>query len=106
MEKKILVAVDNSVYSKYAVKYAARISSAAKNVTFTLFNVQPYVPQIFIESAETDPEVKALVRKNIEAAGCIVAKLKDLMVREGVPENRIETVTQSSQVGVAKDILN
>lgn len=107
MEKKILVAVDNSVYSKYAVKYAARITSAAKNVTFTLFNVQPYVPQIFIESAETDPEVKALVRKNIEAAGYIVAKLKDLMVREGgVPENRIETVTQSGEVGVAKDILN
>jgi nucleotide-binding universal stress UspA family protein len=28
------------------------------------------------------------------------------MVHEGIPENRIETVTQSAQVGVAKDILN
>ena len=110
MGKKILVAVDDSLYSKYAVKYAATISSAAKNVTYTLFNVQPYVPQIFIERAETDPEVKAeinaVVRKNTEAARGIVGKFKELMVREGVPENRIETVTQSAQVGVAKDILN
>ena len=36
MEKKILVTVGDCVYSKQAVKYVARISSAAKDVTYTL----------------------------------------------------------------------
>ena len=110
MGRKLLVAVDDSLYSKSAVQYATRICSAAKNLTFTLFHVQPYVPQIFIERAETDPELKAeinaVVRKNTEAATRIVDRFKELMVREGVSENRIETVTQSAQAGVAKDILN
>jgi len=109
MEKKILLAVDDCVYSKQAVKYAARISSAAKNITYTLFNMLPLIPRIFMDMAETDPEVKAkvneLVRKDTEAAGCVIEEFKDLMVREGVPENRIETVTEPMRLGLAKDIL-
>ena len=109
MEKKILLAVDDCVYSKRAVKYAARISSAAKNITYTLFNMPPLIPRIFMDMAETDPEVKAkvneLVRKDTEAAGCVIEEFKDLMVREGVPENRIETVTEPMRLGLAKDIL-
>jgi hypothetical protein len=98
MEKKMLIAVDDCVYSKRAVTYAARISSAATDITYTLFNMLPLIPRIFMDMAETDPEVKAevneIVRKDTEAAGCVVEEFKDLMVREGVPENRIETVTE------------
>jgi len=110
MEKKILLAVGDSIYSERAVKYAARTSSAAKNVTYTLFNVQPLIPQTLIKRAEADPkagaEINELIRKKTEAAICVVEELKELMVREGIPENRIETVTESTQLGVAKDILN
>ncbi|NVM22001.1 MAG: universal stress protein [Desulfobacterales bacterium] len=110
MGKKILLAVDDSVYSERGVRYAARISLAAKNVTYTIFNVRPLVPKIFIEKAETDSEVRAeideLVRKNTDAARRVVEKFKDLMMREGIVENRIETGTEFIQLGVAKDILN
>lgn len=110
MKKRILVAVDDCIHSKHAVKYAARISSAAKDVTYTLFNVQHLVPRIFSAAAERDSNVKAevdtLIRENTKTARCIVEELKDLMVREGIAEKRIEVVSELVQVGMAKDILN
>lgn len=110
MGKKILLAVDDSVYSKQAVKYAARIASAVENITYTLFNVKPLVSQILIEGAEADPEAKAqvntLVRRNTEAARRVVENLKDFMVGEGIRENRVQSVTESTHLGMAKDILN
>ena len=110
MGKKILIAVGDCAYSKQSVKYVARICSAAKNVTYTLFNILPLIPRIFKDIAETEPKVKArvndLVRKDTEAAKCVVQEFKDLMVREGIPENRIETVTDPIQLGLAKDILS
>ncbi|NVM21253.1 MAG: universal stress protein [Desulfobacterales bacterium] len=110
MEKKILVAVDDSIPSKQAVKYAARISPIVKQATFTLFNVQPVIPQSLIEEAKTDPGIRAeanrLIRLNAEAAKRILDNYKDLMCREGIAEDHIETVTQLKQLGIAKDILN
>jgi len=110
MEKRILVAVGDCVYSKHAVKYTARISSAAKDVIYTLFNVHPLVPHIFIEKAKTDSVVKAevdtLIRENAKGARCAIEELKDLMVREGIPENRVEIVSKPMELGMAKDILN
>jgi nucleotide-binding universal stress UspA family protein len=109
MEKKILVAVGDCIYSQQAVKYVARISSAAKDLTYTLFNVQPLVPEIFVAGAEIDPKVRAevdkLIRKNAETAECVVCDLKDLMVQEGIPPSRIEVVAAPLEVGMAKDIL-
>jgi nucleotide-binding universal stress UspA family protein len=110
MKKKILIAVGDCVHSKHAVKYAAKISSAAKDVTYTLFHVQPWVPQIFREAAQTDPKVRVevdqLLLADTETARCAAGELKATMMREGIPENRIEVVTQPMQVGMAKDILN
>jgi nucleotide-binding universal stress UspA family protein len=109
MGKKILVAVGDCIYSKYAVKYAARISWAAKDVNYTLFNLQPLVPRIFTEAAEKHSEVKVevdrLIRENAKATKCVVDEFKDLMVREGISEKRVEIVTEPVQLGVAKDIL-
>ncbi|OEU51111.1 MAG: hypothetical protein BA872_03515 [Desulfobacterales bacterium C00003060] len=111
MGKKILLAVDDSVYSEDAVKYAARITSDAKDVRYTLFSIQSPVPHIlFIEGAEGGSEVNAevgkLVRRNAEAVGRTVQRFKDLMVLEGIPENRIETVAEPVRLGLAKDILS
>jgi len=110
VEKKILLAVDDSAHSKQAVQYAARISSAAKDVAYTLFNVEALIPRIFTTAAETDPEVRdkvaQLVRKNTEAARYAVEACRDLMVCEGVPKSRVEAVTEPMRVGMAKDILN
>ena len=72
MGKKILVTVGDCVYSQQAVKYVARISSAAEDVTYTLFTMQPPVPRIFMAGAEIDPQVRdevdKLIRKNAQTA--------------------------------------
>jgi nucleotide-binding universal stress UspA family protein len=110
MNKKILLAVGDCVYSEHAVKYAARVLAATEDITYTLFNVQPSVPNIFMERAKTDPEVRAevdrLAGKNSEIAKCVVGDLRDLMVREGIPKHRVEVDTEPMQVGMAKDIIN
>jgi len=109
MEKKILVTVGDCVYSQQAVKYVARISSAANDLTYTLFTKQPPVPKIFVTGAEIDPDVRAevdkLIRKNAETAERVVCDLKDLMVQEGIPSSRIEVVAAPLNVGLAADIL-
>ncbi|MBW2170864.1 MAG: universal stress protein [Deltaproteobacteria bacterium] len=110
MKKRILVAVGDCIYSEHAVKYVARISSAAKDLTYTLFNVQPMVPRIFSAAAEKDSTVKAeidkLIRENTKTARCTVERLKDIIVREGIAEEYVEVVTETMQVGMSKDILN
>jgi nucleotide-binding universal stress UspA family protein len=110
MGKKILVAVDDSLPSARAVKYAARMSSVVREMTYTLFYVEAVIPETLVEEANTDPKAKAdvdrLDRLNAESAKRILDNHKELMCREGVPENNIETVAQRKQAGTAKDILN
>jgi hypothetical protein len=38
MEKKILMAVDNSSHSNQSLRYATKMLSGTKDVTFTLFH--------------------------------------------------------------------
>jgi nucleotide-binding universal stress UspA family protein len=109
MGKKILVAVGDCTHSRHAVRYAAKISSAEKDVRYTLFHVQPLVPRIFSEAAEADPDVRAevdaLVHENTQTARCTAGTLKEIMTGGGIPESRVEVVTQPMQLGMAKDIL-
>jgi len=110
MTKKILVAVGNCLDSVAAVKYAARMTSTARDLSYTLFHVQPPIPPTFREAAEADPkvraEVDAFIEENTKVSKCITRDLKETMVREGVPEKRVEAVTEPMQLGMAKDILN
>jgi nucleotide-binding universal stress UspA family protein len=110
MKKRILVAVGDCIYSEHAVKYVARIASATKDLTYTLFNVQPTVPRIFSAAAEKDPgvkaEVDALIRQNIREAKHTVERLKDSSVVEGIAEKRVDVVTEPVKTGISKDILN
>lgn len=110
MGSKILIGVGDCVDSKQAVKYAARTASAAKDVYFTLFHIKPLVPLIFREAAQTDlqvrVEVDALVLNDTETARCAAGELREVMVGEGVPDDRVEVVIKPMQAGMAKDILS
>jgi nucleotide-binding universal stress UspA family protein len=110
MAKKILVAVDNCADSASAVRYAARMTLASDDCSYTLFHVQPPVPSMFREAAETDPVVRAemdrLVEDHMEATKRINRELKKAMVHEGIPEKCVEVVTQPMQLGMARDILS
>jgi len=110
MEKKILLALDGSIHSTHAVAYAARISSVIKELTYTLFHVQPTVSRFLLDEAETDLKAKAelrkVIRKNARLAQHILEKHKSRMIRMGIAEKRIETATRPKVLGMAKDILD
>jgi nucleotide-binding universal stress UspA family protein len=110
MGKKILLAVDECIHSRQVLKYAARVCAAAGDVTYTLFHVEPYVPEVFRRGGEKNPAVKAeldqLLKKKADVKACISDSLKQVLVNEGVPEGRIEVIVKPLEKGMAKDILN
>jgi nucleotide-binding universal stress UspA family protein len=110
MEKKVLLVVDGSIHSTHAVIYAVRISSVVKDLGYTLFFVQPTLSQYLLDEAETDlkakAELKKVIRRNAEYAQEVLQQHKTRMMRMGIAEERIETITQRRIMGICKDILD
>jgi nucleotide-binding universal stress UspA family protein len=109
MEKRILLPVDDSIHSRNAIRYAANISSAVKNLTYTLYHVQPSISQFLLEDAKTDGlkqlDLKHLVQKHENASQAFLDKCKKNMADLGVNSNHIQVVTQPRKLGRAKDII-
>ena len=109
MERKILLAFDDSIHSMGALKYVVSLSSLVKDATFTLFHVQPTISHFLLDEAKTDFKAKAelgkLVRKNAEHARAILEKYKAQMVRMGIADKCIDVATQPRSLGLVKDIL-
>jgi hypothetical protein len=110
MQKKVLVAVGDYVYSQHAVRYIANLFSAATDLTYTLFSVLPAVPELLVEAGKSDPKAKAEIAELVhvygKAAGKFVQHFKETMMQGGIPERCIEALIEPMQVGAAKDILN
>ena len=109
MQKKILLAVDDSIYSKYAIVYAAKMASVSSRLHYTLFHVMPTISQYLIDEAKTDfrakTEIKKIMQKNHEKANQFLNNYKDQMVKMGIEEKRINIVAQPKMLGMARDIL-
>ncbi|MGD2015483.1 MAG: universal stress protein [Desulfobacterales bacterium] len=109
MEKKIMIAVDDSRHSKNAVRYAARIREVLKNMEFTLLHVQPTISQYLLDEAKKSPkayaELEKVNRKNAETANHLLENYREQMMALGVAETDIQLYTQPRALGVAKDIL-
>jgi nucleotide-binding universal stress UspA family protein len=109
VEKKILLAVDDSVYSKYAIVYAAEMASITNQLHYTLFHVLPTVSQYLMDEAKTDfqaqIDLNKIMRKNQEKASQFLNNYKEQMVRMGIKEDRINIIAQPKMLGMARDIL-
>lgn len=110
MQKKILVAIDDSAHSRQAVEYAARMKPLVPGLGFTLLHIQPPVSQFLLDeakrSSQAQAELNRAAARNADAARGLLAKYKDLMVREGVPDAEIDLLTLPRHLGLAKDILD
>ena len=110
MKKKILIAVDDSIHSNHAIRYAAKISGSVKDVYFTLFHVQPVISQYLLDEAKKDPKSRAeldkIIAKNTEASQNLLENAKERMIRKGIDDQFIELVTHTRMRGLAKDILD
>jgi nucleotide-binding universal stress UspA family protein len=109
MSKKFLIAADSSIHSKNAIKYACNISASVKEANFTLLHVQPMISQYLVDEAKKDlaaeAELKKIINKNTEAGKNLLQKYKEQMIRLGVAEQSIDSVTLPRTLGLAKDIL-
>jgi nucleotide-binding universal stress UspA family protein len=110
MQKKILIAVDNSPHSRGAIDYAAQMNQLIPELGFTLFHVQPPISQFLLEEAMRDAqarvELKKIAARNAEASESLLGSLKEVMLRTGVAAEAVEIMAQPRQQGVAKDILD
>lgn len=110
MEKKLLLAVDDSIHSRHAIRYVARISAVIKDLTYTLFHVQPIISQFLMDEARTDfkakCQLKKVIQKNAECAYCMLKEYKAQMIRLGIADQCIDVATRPRLLGVAKDILD
>ena len=110
MEKRILIAVDGSVYSRKAMEYAAGIGSIVKNIHYTLLNVHPKVSDYLVEDAKKDSQslatLKKVIKKNQEESDRLLSESKKVMIKMGIGDDRIETVSQKQTRGTAKAILD
>ncbi len=109
MKKKILLAVDDSIYSKYTIVYAAKMASITSQLNYTLFHVLPTVSQYLIDEAKTDfqanAELKKIMLRNQEKAIRFLNNYKDQMVKMGIKEDRIDIIAQPKMLGMARDVL-
>ena len=110
MSRKFLIAVDDSIHSKNAIKYACNISASVKEANFSIFHVQPMISQYLLDEAKKNSaakaELKKIINKNTEAGESLLQKYKEQMIRLGVAEEYIDTITLPRELGLAKDILN
>jgi len=110
MEKKILIAVDNSRHSKNAVIYTVRMSSTIKNLSYVLFHVEPMISLYLTEEAQKSvaarKELEKVRQKNHQAAVALLEGYKAEMVKRGIDPQHIEIRSVQRKLGVVIDILS
>jgi len=109
MEKKLLIAVDDSRHSENALRYAASLRETVSDLKLVLFHVQPTISQYLLDEARTKPganaQLKKLMKKNEQSAQALLEKYKALLTTRGVPDADIDLLTLPRKSGAAKDIL-
>ena len=110
MERKLLIAVDDSLPSKNAVRYAGRLMAGDPETRFDLLSVQPAVSDFLLDEARRKAsarrELDRLLAKNAAHCQEILAGLKKTLSAAGIAEDRIALHTAPRNLGVDKDILD
>lgn len=109
MQRKILIAIDDSAYTKKCFVYVSGLFSKTPEFHCTLLHLQPQVSQYLLDEAGTDPwasmELKRIIKKNTQAAEKLAAEAKAAMIGMGFAGGRVLVQTPMRQLGVSKDIL-
>jgi nucleotide-binding universal stress UspA family protein len=111
MNKKVLVAIDDSENAMRAVEFIA--NSFAKDNKITLFNVIPDTAALCeMNSPELTPYFKSqqtsfclLEEKKKELVNQAVQKAKNILMDAGFDENNITVKSEVKKSGVARDIV-
>ena len=109
MERRILIAIDDSRYSKNALAYAVQMSRLVASLHYDLFHIQPMISGFLQEEARKDGQARKqlnrLLQANEKAAMHLVKACRDEMTGQGIPPDRIQCLTRKRNLGFAKDII-
>jgi len=109
MEKRIMIAVDDSRHSKKAIHYAVQMSALVENLHYDLFHVQPMISSFLQEEARKDGQARKqlnrLMQANEKAAMQLVESYRDEMVGLGIAAENIECLTRKRKLGFAREII-
>jgi nucleotide-binding universal stress UspA family protein len=110
MDRKILIAVDNSPAARKAMQYVGALSGTVAKLHVTILHIQPALSQYLTEEAKQDPtarqEMERLKRQNAEDSGQLLEDCRLRMARWGPAPERIRVVSLPRQQDLAKDILD
>ena len=109
MNRKILVAIDNTRPSKLALGYAVQMATRIKDLRFVLLHIQPMVSLFLKEEARTSAlarkKMEKISNRNARLAQSLLDEYQSDMIGRGIASDRIEGVTQERRLGFAKDII-
>ena len=109
MQKKIAIAVDNSLHSTQAVRYAALLAAEIPEIHYVLVHIQPTISQYLLDEAQKShkarSELEGIIGKNRATATKLLEKYRLQLLQSGLPEERLTTHTRPRHVSVADDIL-
>jgi len=109
MKKKILIAVDGSIHSKNAVRYAVQASSFVNDLNYTILNVQPVISQFLTDEAKRSVKARSALEKfnkqQAEISTSLLEFYKAQMIQMNIDSKLIDIKTLPRKTGLAKDIL-
>ncbi len=105
---KILLALDLSPHSRRAADYVAQIAPSLKDCQVTALVVSSGIPygaqQLDPSDAELHGDEDQVQEK--EEIKALLGEIKELLIKSGLPESRIETRIKPVGRGVALDIID
>lgn len=110
MEKKILIAVDDSPASMLALDYVAMMEAAViVDLSVTLLHLAHTIPQALRQEMELRPEsfqrLQEMEARHREQGQRILDRARQRLLDLGVEDARIQMKLRTRQMGLAKDIL-
>lgn len=109
MQKKVLIAVDNSNPSQGLIQYAAQMSSVINNLHCVLLHIQPMVSLFLqeeaLKKASAKKELDGVLQRNEKSARKLLNDYKSELEGKGIAAERIECITRTRNLGYAKDII-
>lgn len=110
IRRTVITPVDGSIVSLESLNYLHFMYGPQADLDIILLYVLPALPSNF----EDDPvfkkkaaaRLKELEKKSISEAEQILSKAKDFILKKGFASERIQTLQQKKEVGIARDICN
>ena len=110
MKKKIVIAVDGSIYCAHAIHYAAALTPTLPDLNYLLLNIQPAVSQYLSQEAYSTAPIRQALAKlmaaNEQNSRQILEKARHQLLQAGIAPEYIEVRTHVRTHGVAQDILD